>query len=420
MKRVEQMALDTIDARKDELFALLSRLIQFDSQNLCGDGRERACAEYMASRYREIDLSTELYYPDAVPGVLQSPLYWRGHNTDKRPNASGVLRGKAGGRRVMLLAHTDTMPVGDESAWTMPPFGGVMRENRIYGLGAGDNKSGLAASYFALATLLSLGVEIKSEVVLSAYCDEEFGGGNGALAACLKYPCDDYVNLDGGNYELWATALGGGCYSVMLEVDRVTDDCFPVYRALALLMDELDAFGARRRAELAANPYYAGTQTQASAFRVARFGNLPEQHGAASVDFVFYTTRAKGVIDAELSGIMQRLAPRFAGMGVRVRGFTPTSRFFDYVECDTDSPAFRIMKACAEAASGEPVRVCGSCLTDLSVIMAARGNRAFNFGILRDFSLPGGAHQPDEFVECDQLVAYTKTLALFLLRYDEQ
>ena len=75
------------------------------------------------------------------------------------------------------------------------------------------------------------------------------------------------------------------------------------------------------------------------------------------------------------------------------------------------------MKQSAEEACGHAVPVCGSCLTDLSAIMAQNGPRCFNFGIFRDFSLPGGAHQPDEYVECAQLLDFTKALALFLLRY---
>ncbi|MBP3927854.1 MAG: nucleotide exchange factor GrpE, partial [Clostridium sp.] len=67
-----------------------------------------------------------------------------------------------------------------------------------------------------LKMLDDMGVKLKKSVALTSYCDEEFGGGNGALAACLAYPCETYVNLDGGNYEMWATALGGGCYQLKL------------------------------------------------------------------------------------------------------------------------------------------------------------------------------------------------------------
>ena len=90
----------------------------------------------------------------------------------------------------MLAAHTDTMPAGDPSAWSRPPFEGVVENGRIYGLGACDDKFGIAGGWWALKVLDLLGIRLDRTVVLTAYCDEEFGGGNGALAACLKYPCD--------------------------------------------------------------------------------------------------------------------------------------------------------------------------------------------------------------------------------------
>ncbi|WP_298853575.1 succinyl-diaminopimelate desuccinylase [uncultured Ruegeria sp.] len=47
--------------------------------------------------------------------------------------------------------HTDVVPVGDEAAWTMPPFGAEVRDGVMYGRGTTDMKSGVAA--FAAAAM---------------------------------------------------------------------------------------------------------------------------------------------------------------------------------------------------------------------------------------------------------------------------
>ncbi len=47
--------------------------------------------------------------------------------------------------------HTDVVPVGDEAAWTMPPFGAEIRDGVMYGRGTTDMKSGVAA--FAAAAI---------------------------------------------------------------------------------------------------------------------------------------------------------------------------------------------------------------------------------------------------------------------------
>ncbi len=47
--------------------------------------------------------------------------------------------------------HTDVVPVGDEAAWSVPPFGAIMKDGYLYGRGATDMKSGVAA--FAAAAI---------------------------------------------------------------------------------------------------------------------------------------------------------------------------------------------------------------------------------------------------------------------------
>lgn len=418
MTPLERKAVQCLDERRDELFDLLKKLISFDTQNFGTDGREENIVPFMEALYGSLGLETEVYCPDQVPGVLESDLFWPGHHTDHRPNVTGICYGRDRDSRVMLAAHTDTMPAGDLSAWTHSPFEGVLKDGRIYGLGSCDDKFGIAGSFMALKVLKDMGLELDRTVLLTAYSNEEFGGGNGALAACVKYPCDAYVNLDGGSYEMWAAALGGGCFKLHLHLNRVSDDCMPIYKVLAAYMDELDVFGQRRRDELSANPFYEGTPMATSAFRVASVGCVGETHTDAEIAFVIYTDRTKAEIDAELAEIVEKLRPMMEEAQVTTDGFQGTTRFFQYGQTDQTHPAFRTMHDCAQQAAGHTVRVCGSCLTDLSVIFGGgKTDSSFNFGVLRDFSLPGGAHQPDEYVDCLEFLNFTKALLLFLMRY---
>lgn len=416
--RLEARALEKLAGQKEELFALLSRLVSFDSQNFGNRGNEAECAAYIRGLYEEQGLDTALYMPDHVPGVTDSPYYWPGQHTDERPNVTGVRWGKNREERVMLAAHIDTMPAGDLSLWQFGPFNPTLQDGRLIGLGACDDKFGIAGAFMALKVLDELGVRLEKTVVLNSYSDEEFGGGNGAVAAGLHCPCQTLVNLDGGSYEMWATALGGGCYQLKLHRNAVSDDCMHVYKLLARFMQELDAFGARRRAELQANRYYHGTVIADSAFRVGSVGCTGDAHQDAQVSFVIYTDREKEKIDAELAEIVRKLQPEMAAAQVTTEGFVHTSRYFKYSEVDEGSEAFRTMKDCAEKACGHAVPVKGSCLTDLSAFVGVLPDAcSFNFGVLRDFSLPGGAHQPNEFVDCEEFYNFTKALLLFLIRY---
>ena len=419
IKELEKKVLSLADDRKEELYAMLSKLLQFDSQNFITSGREMECAKYIKQQYEAIGLETELYSPDSIPDIKEHSGYLSGRGLENRPNVSGILYGQDRDSKVMVAAHIDTMPVGDPARWTVDPFGGEIKDGRIYGLGAGDNKFGIAGSLFALKILKACNIQLKKSVVLTAYSDEEYGGGDGALAACLKYPCETYVNLDGGNYDMWVAALGGGGFEIRVKTDYTTDTAEPITDALYMIKDELRPFAARRVKEMHNNPLYTGSDMERSAFRLMQFtsGSFGSDLDTGTLSFVIYTDKTKEEIAAELNEIIKKIDPKLKECRMSTKGFMHTTRFFTYMETLDQLGAVEIMKTAAEEVCGHPIKKCGSCLSDLSVFLQYGSVSSFNFGIIRDFSLYGGAHQPDEYVDCKQFLEHTKSMLLFLIRY---
>lgn len=103
------------------------------------------------------------------------------------PHTSQVAAGRANvhartasgtGPGLLLLGHTDVVPVGD--GWTAEPFGGMVRDGRVYGRGATDMKGGLAACVVAMAAVqraaADTGQVLTGPVELIATVDEEEGG----------------------------------------------------------------------------------------------------------------------------------------------------------------------------------------------------------------------------------------------------
>jgi acetylornithine deacetylase/succinyl-diaminopimelate desuccinylase-like protein len=95
-----------------------------------------------------------------------------------RPNLVARLAGNGSNRPLILLHHTDVVPAGD--GWTVPPFAGALKDGSIWGRGALDCKSLGIMHLLAMIRLKESGAQILRDVIFTAVCDEERGGGCGA------------------------------------------------------------------------------------------------------------------------------------------------------------------------------------------------------------------------------------------------
>ncbi|WP_276717175.1 succinyl-diaminopimelate desuccinylase [Pseudooceanicola nitratireducens] len=77
--------------------------------------------------------------------------------------------------------HTDVVPVGDEAAWTVPPFGAVEKDGMLWGRGATDMKSGVAA-FAAAAIDFVTDTPPDGAVILAITGDEEGDATDGTTA----------------------------------------------------------------------------------------------------------------------------------------------------------------------------------------------------------------------------------------------
>ncbi len=77
--------------------------------------------------------------------------------------------------------HTDVVPPGDPAAWRHPPFAAAVEDGKLYGRGAADMKSGVAA-FVAAAIDFTAATPPKGSIVLAITGDEEAASVDGTLA----------------------------------------------------------------------------------------------------------------------------------------------------------------------------------------------------------------------------------------------
>jgi succinyl-diaminopimelate desuccinylase len=151
------------------MVALVQELVRIPTVNPPGDNYE-ACARLLGERYRAMGYRVEYVLAEDHPD--HSARY-------PRMNVLARLEGASARPCVHFNGHIDVVPAGN--GWTVDPFGGVVRDGKVYGRGTSDMKAGMVASLFAVEALRREGIRLGGAVEQSGTVDEESGGFAGAL-----------------------------------------------------------------------------------------------------------------------------------------------------------------------------------------------------------------------------------------------
>ena len=171
---IKEKLRQEIASRRDDLVALTQDLIRMPTLNPPGHGYLEIC-EYIGKRLKKRGFVTEMIRAFDTPG-----------DSEKYPRWNIIARheGQTGGECVHFNSHIDVVEVGN--GWSFDPFGGELKDGRIYGRGSCDMKGGLAASIIAAEVFVDLLPRYGGAIEISGTADEETGGFGGVAYLAEK------------------------------------------------------------------------------------------------------------------------------------------------------------------------------------------------------------------------------------------
>lgn len=156
-----------IERRREELIVLTQELIRIPTLNPPGENYRLIC-EYLADRLKPSGFEIEMVRAVGAPGDCEKYPRW---------NVIARREGTHAGQCVHFNSHVDVVETGH--GWTYDPFGAALVDGRIYGRGACDMKGGLATSIIACEAFIEVHPNYAGAIEISGTADEESGGYGG-------------------------------------------------------------------------------------------------------------------------------------------------------------------------------------------------------------------------------------------------
>lgn len=379
----------------DALIEFTQALVRVPSVNAPGRGEEPA-ARLVADLMRSWGWQPELEF--VAPG---------------RPNVVAVLDSGRPGPTLLFAGHTDVVTEG--SGWTVDPFGGEIRDGRLYGRGSADMKSGLAAMLFAARAVEQAG-PFAGRLKLAVLVDEEgmMLGAKHFVAAGHAATVDGAIICEPEAEEVCLTAKG----ALRIRLDfrgAMAHGAMPQHGrnpapAMGRFLGWLAGYQDRLQDEYGAHPHLGLPYLTPT---VIQQGDLDQINVIAPDAVLALDIRTiPGLAHADIVAEIEKAAATVGGditVSVTVIDDRPAT------ETSADSPVAQAVLAAHERITGTAAVLGGvPGATDGTILWRDAGIPVVVYG-------PGGkwiAHQADEFVEVDDIVrkarVYVEAARIFL------
>jgi acetylornithine deacetylase len=411
---------------EDDLVALLQALVRTDTVAIPPDGCENRGQEVLSEFLTAHNVQAERY----DVGFLEEsphPRIRRDRHYRGRQNLQVTLAGSGRGRSLLYNGHMDTVPSGP-GEWTEPPFSGVIRNGRCYGRGGIDMKGGLVAQFGAICAIVRAGIRLGGDLVAESVVDEEWGGGGGTLAACMKRGrLDAAVVTEGTDLAIARATRGGFFVDITCSAGRpdayfTSEELVSPAIATGRLLGWIDGLAGERRARTLGRGAYRSfgdaAPVQVTSIEAGRTASdaplcvplvatvrlylqfLPEEDVAQEIAAVHESFERFCASD----GFFREHPPRWTPM------FDPPLLGH---EVASDHPWTTCLASCARGVLGTaPAITAAPYPCDAFLLDRELGIPTLLFG-----PSGGGAHNPDEYVDIASVLTTTRTLVAAALEW---
>lgn len=386
------MERDLTNVDKQRLLQLLKEMIQINSVNPILDPKvkgETELADYLGN-YMD-NLGIEVKYQQLEGG---------------RKNVIGILKGTGNGKSLLLNGHLDTVSVEN-----MPePFNAKFENGLVYGRGAIDMKSGVAAIVGAIETLVNSKVRLSGDVILTLVCDEEYAS-IGSEKAVEEYTADAAIITEPTDMRI-CVAHKGFTWSKISVHGKAAHGSLPnegidAITKMGKVLIELD-YLQQQVFPNKTHPLLGSPSIHASLIEGGLGLSTYPDHCELQIERRLLPDETKEDVEKETEKLLDSIKSNDPQFDAEYEVFL----FRPGLEVATDHPIVTTLNTSYEKILGKPSELIGVTWWMDSALFAAAGIPCVVFGPTGQ-----GLHAAEEYVEFDSVVNSAKILIETIIQF---
>lgn len=356
-------------------------------------GQEGQLQAVIADRMRELGARVRTFEADDYPEFYKHSLCSRPDRQYKnRPTVIGEI-GPKDAPALIVIAHSDTVPISEPDQWTFDPFCGEIHDGKVLGLGATDDKWGLASLLSILRVVKDSDISLKKRLIFASTIDEENGVCNGLLLLMLAgITAQEGLYLDGTLKKVYIGNLGG---SFLFLKPHTTLDEEKIDQHAELLQSAIEKYN-RSRMSAYDQPFFTENLRREQSVILHKW----KDDRGYYFNLAFYTL--PGDKRSEICAGLEAMVRETLKERLNQYEISYLQPWFEPSIVDPNTPIVKHMIDTIPEITGAEAILASNQKIDAFVLNNYAGIPTMSFGPSSQVLGRGAFHQPDEYLNIDE------------------